>query len=866
MRRGHDLRACRCVARARDAAHEGYRQRCDWWREHRGNETRGLFNFLRVNTRYASFPIYISGHETGLAKSTSTLAEIAKLDLTKWRVLYFAPNHAACEQVRNDIATKHNIDAFVLRGIEHVDSDGNPICEADQQLKEFAERGKKAQASQRETACAICPLRAGCSYLNQAEEMRRPGVKVLPHAFLQAGIPGFTGKDAAPLFCIVLDENFAGALRIKVAGSWADNDKGSTPSDKWAREFAARRADTPVKQWGMQDPALKKLAEQAPAAAAQYNDVRSQARDDLRADLAANGLDAEFDYASLGRRQHLKFVAALCGLVRDQVDLGRDVLQGVNARWEQTKDGSRRLHAEVEYRALLPDFGCPILALDATHDERLTTTVFAERRYVQLGGDADRSGEPVAPYFAPRYRRVRVQKPYERIVIVPNAPAAKGALGTEALKPTQYQRVPAKARASGAAVVPRPDGKYDVFSPRQRRDSAFEQVSRTLRWFTEGATHDLSKQPYSAGVFAHKEARLYWQAHGMLGSNVLPGHHGVGTALNDWKDVERFAVVGVTRLDEKQFAKEVEAFFVLAPTANAPRMAQTVSEAGIRLRDGSGYPLRRWAWGDECVDALYRQLGEAQLEQELGRTRSVWRKADNPVTVLVMANAIIDRTFDAVLDWEQLANLTPFDVAASAGVVPTKAHALVKLLPGLFSSPNAARDELADLAKGVEQTPKNTLVLPPPKSAARGYIENIYIGASGTFGVAALVPSAGVLPPGLLAASVVPHDLVLKRGKHNDRVQVLAAPGNAKALERYAAALGKTVRSAAPLPPPAPIVTLATPPEPIVLPPVPHCSPEKAGTPREKPRWRMVVTYEPPLPKPDLVPWPELPWASVPAG
>jgi hypothetical protein len=120
-------------------------------------------------------------------------------------------------------------------------------------------------------------------------------------------------------------------------------------------------------------------------------------------------------------------------------------------------------------------------------------------------------------------------------------------------------------------------------------------------------------------------------------------------------------------------------------------MGKRPTEAGIRLRDGTGYPVPRWTWDDERVDALARQIGEAQLEQELGRTRSVWRTADNPVTVLVLANAVIDRTFDAVLSWEQLARLTPFDVAASAGVVPTKAHELDKLLPGLFSSPRAVK-------------------------------------------------------------------------------------------------------------------------------------------------------------------------------
>ena len=848
------------------AYHEGYRRRSDWWCEHRGNDTRGLFNFLRINTRYAAYPLYIAAHETGVAKSSGVQAQLAQLDLSKWRVFYFAPNHAACEQVRADLAAKHGVDAFVLKGIDYVDKDGNPICEADQQLKEFAERAGKAQASQRETACVICPLRAKCSYLAQADQMRRPGIKVLPHAFLQSDIPGLTGKDAAPLFCVVLDEKFTDALKVSLSGSWGENEKGSTPPDKWARDLAARFADAQATSWGLHDLALLKLAQQAQAASQHYNDMRSAAQDDLRGDIKANGVDAAFDYASLGRRQHLKFIAHFAQLVRDQVDLGCSALQGFRARWEPTKDGGRRLQARISYRALLPDFGCPVLALDATHNDLHTECVFAERRPIQLGSDAYRLGEPVAPYFAPKYRRIRVQKPHEHIVIVPNTPAAKGAIGTEALKPSQFQRVPAKVKASGAAVVRRPDGKSDVYPPRQRRDSHFEQVTRALRWFTEGASHDASKQVYQAGVFAHKEAREYWAAHGMLGDNVRLGHHGIGTALNDWKDVERFAVVGVTRLDDDKFVEEAESYFALAPWPERPRMTKRATEAGIRLRDGTGYPVQRWGWDDERVDALYRQIGEAQLEQELGRTRSVWRTADNPVTVLVMANAIIDRTFDAVLDWGQLASLTPFDVAASAGVVPTKAHELDKLLPGLFASPHAAKLELQELRAdrpGGGKTPENAEKMATRKNGSRGCIENLYIGARAVFAGADLSSLAGALPAGLCDRQLVQHDVVLKRSKDLDRVQVLAAPGNRAALERYASALGKTLRSATPAAAstPAPPAVPAPPSAILVPAAVPHCSSEQAGTDATKPRWRMVVTYEPPLPETDLVPWPELGWA-----
>lgn len=842
--------------------HDGVRDRGQWWRENRGDATRGLLSHLRANTRFAGAPLYIAAHETGLAKSSGTQRHLAGIDLTKWRVLYFAPNHAACEQVRADLQ-KLDVDAFVLKGIGYED-DAGPICGADQQIKAFAERGKLALASHRETACTVCPLRANCAYLSQADEMRRPGVKILPHAFLQATIPGLSGKDAAPLFCVVLDEKFTDALKVTLSANWGETEKGSTSSDKWAREFAGKLADTPV-EWGMQDTSLMKLAERAPAALAEYNDARSDARDDIRNDIKANGIDADFGYASLATRQHLKFIAHFCQLVRDQVDLGRATLQGVCASWRGASDGGRRLHLEIGYRALLPDFGCPVLALDATHDDRLTSAIFAERRFVDYG-DSYHLAEPIPSLSEPKFRRVRARKPFERIIAVPDAPASKTRLGTSDLKPATYRRVPKKVREAGAAIVARPGAEFDVYPPRQRRDANAELIARTLRWFTEGARHDPSKRSYSAGIFGHKEQRLYMEAHAMFGANVLAGHHGIGTALNDWKDVERFAVVGVTRLDDEQLAKEVESFFALAPAADTPRMTQRMGEAGIRMRDGSGYPVTRATWGDERVDALARQIGEAQLEQELGRTRSVWRTADNPVTVLVLANAVIDRTFDAVLSWEQLARLTPFDTAASAGVVPDKAHQLDKLLPGLFTSPRAAKDEILELRNSgpdAAQNTENTVISATRKNDARGYIENIHIGASVVFAGADLAPIAGVLPHGVCDRQLVPHDVVLKRAKDNDRVCVLADPTKPAALERYAAALGKKLCSARLAPTPVC--------PPIVLPapaPALDCSLEQDARPVSVPRVPATADaggwfYPWDLPAPNPPPWPELPVAPT---
>ena len=103
------------------------------------------------------------------------------------------------------------------------------------------------------------------------------------------------------------------------------------------------------------------------------------------------------------------------------------------------------------------------------------------------------------------------------------------------------------------------------------------------------------------------------------------------------------------------------------------------------------------------------------------------------------------------------------------------------------------------------------------------------------------------------------HDIVLKRTRDNDRVQVLADPHKPEALERYAAALGKTLRSAQPAPAPQRM---------LVPEAVPQCSLEHAdvaspATEPERVRWQFVVTCVERLAELNPVPWPELPLAPA---
>lgn len=733
---------------------------------------------FRIKIRRVVPPVFIAAHETGLAKSSGVQRRLASLNLKDDRVLYFAPNHRACEQVRSDLA-KLGVETLVLRGIDHEDEAG-PICIAGPDLQALTDRAHTAGASQRETACAICPHARGCAYLAQADAMRRPGIKILPHSFLASTIPGLSGKEAAPILATVIDERFVGSLKVSYAASWAERETGRTQADKWGREFFSRLAESKLSTWGTDDVSLRKLAERAEMAFDEYNDSRKTARCALNAELGASGAAATFELAELGRRQHALFLSKFCRLVKDQLSLGFGQLRGITAEWRHDRAGDRRLHASISYRDLLPDFGAPLIVLDATHDDSLTDSIFATRRIIDYG-DGYLLAEPTHAYERPTYRRARAQKPFESVVAVIGAPTSKTALRASELKPEAFERAPRKRVMAGAAVVQRKDGRVDVYPPRRRRDDALERVSRGLRWFSEGTDGQV-------GIFAPKEVREYMAGHSMYGPNVLPGHHGVGTALNDWQAAARFAVAGVPRLDEAALAAEATSFFALDPDARPLDMSAQAMEVGIRLRDGSGFPVRQFIYSDRRVDALVRQIGEAQLEQELGRTRSVRRQAGSPVLVLLLADAVLDRTVDAVVPWTQLEDLRATDVAAAAGIVPEKARDLDRLLPGLFSSPRAAKDEVLDCAK----------------NDARGYSIDSYLGGGVVFGAPALAPVAGMLPAALCPPKLTKANLVLRRkGRKRDRVAILADPSRPTALARYSVALGKQLVSAAadPVPP-----------------------------------------------------------------
>jgi len=108
---------------------------------------------------------------------------------------------------------------------------------------------------------------------------------------------------------------------------------------------------------------------------------------------------------------------------------------------------------------------------------------------------------------------------------------------------------------------------------------------------------------------------------------------------------------------------------------------------GIRLRDGSGIATKGDLHPDPEVEAVRRQIHEAELVQALGRARAVNRTAVNPLDADLLFDTAIPITVDKVERWQ-----TPSLLIETAidGVMLTAPCDLVQRWPHLWPNRKAA--------------------------------------------------------------------------------------------------------------------------------------------------------------------------------
>jgi hypothetical protein len=400
-----------------------------------------------------------------------------------------------------------------------------------------------------------------------------------------------------------------------------------------------------------------------------------------------------------------------------------------------------KLH--LNFRRHLPDWlaGLPVMALDASAHRFLSEAVFAL-------SDPDHRDFMHDPYLS--FAQIRAQAEHQYLVKVSGAPTGK--------------------RALSDSVAGRDD--------RLRRDSSVEEVLRVAR--------ALAGRVGAGGLATYKATAAYAASHGLLGT-LKPGTHGKLRGRNDWKEDELFINTG--RLLPASAAIEIEtkAFFALAPQAVNFSLGLEFGrvERGLRLAAGGGaVPVAATAHPDAYVQVMLEQHAIGSVEQAIGRARGARRSAENPVVVFDFSDVIPDISYDAVIEWSDLAPLLDEGAAMlhRTGVLPLKGAELMKVDPAAFVTAGCAKLYARDVA---------------PKTAKALLEGSLYSGFADFGALSPATPAKALLNRIVAPPQAILATLTLKTAnRHMRETQVILDERRAgEGAETYARSMGQKLVS-----------------------------------------------------------------------
>jgi hypothetical protein len=322
------------------------------------------------------------------------------------------------------------------------------------------------------------------------------------------------------------------------------------------------------------------------------------------------------------------------------------------------------------------------------------------------------------------------------------------------------------------------------------------------------------------------EALLREELHRRFGDE-LPArlhlaHHGALTGMNKWEKVERALVVGrpaMNRRDGERLAEIMRGAAVEVVADGEAARWPTVT-AGIRMADGTGYPVRQPRHTDALVEALRWTITEGAVLQAVGRGRGVRR----PVRVTIMCELALPLTVAKVETWDEVQPdrftvaaaeavlmgtalpLAPADLAEVRGDLFPTAKAVTRYAEERNNSPQSLIGTLYKRLGGVipcryrkagGRGPASFALV--PATGSRQALEAL-LGPLSYFALdppavtqQALVDVARVYPVGVLEPP--PADIVAVRGAGGRRVAVVEAP----AMGPFAAAYPVTTAGMGPL-------------------------------------------------------------------
>jgi hypothetical protein len=669
----------------------------------------------------------------GLGKSHATMLAILELvDLTAHRVIAVVPTHTLAEEWASRCAKLAAELKMTLPAIRTVKGRNRPgMCEppADQRkaIKDTIQAAVKLGVSVRQSACQAFDRKPTCPYLQQWQD-HGPGLMVVPQAYFRNGaIPGVSDRDAegaAPISLVVIDESITNALTrqqsvlvetlavglpdqgtsglgsagpqklvgvrsVKVSAIINCRALNKVRSDeefvhettRAVGSLLSSRCELPM------EAVVQAFKEQpngqtwARCAVERFmvaeKTLAFQVQKQMRHAVPKN----QFDHVSSDMRRRLDVIRWMVGFLElldhhaKTPERGR--LVGIRTNKVRVKRAGKARtvrYAELNYFGKMPEFAIkhPLLMLDATAEPEIVKLTMAR---------SPRSKEKVIS--------IRAEAKHAKLTLVQGAKIRMGELAPKDLNDSQ--RLPS--------------------------DHPIERL-HALLWMLDKHSRR-PKRSGSVGLITYKKTCAYFDRHGLL-TDVPKMHFGALRGLNAMQGVSTLIIAGRLWPNEEDLLNQTEA--LLAFDAKGRESGDSMlgsSLRGVRMRGGGCEVLTQTEHACQMENLILGGVIDAEVVQALGRARALRRTSENPVHILLLADRVIDATFDEVVQVDAVLPSAHTAMLIGQGAAPTKAKAAWHMGKGLFSSLAQAQGWAEGMGKtdnAGEEYWRETLNKPMPKS------------------------------------------------------------------------------------------------------------------------------------------------------
>ena len=570
-------------------------------------------------------------------------------------------------------------------------------------IKRTIDRAIKLRVSVTQSACNACERKPTCPYLQQWRE-DGPGLVIVPQAYFRLGvIPGVTGAaeaandkvPPAPVALVVIDESITNALRRsqRVDLDWLSVAmRPGITNTPWSGEAPAIALKTidEVEQLDCRaldkfkndeavlyetTRAIRKLLKAkgglsvasvaqalkvrdgrswAKAALERFQEAESELTSQVQRQMRLALTKAQFDPVDSNTRRRLLVVRWMIGFLElldhHAHSPSRTTVVGVSVGRRRCKSNgtSKKVRfAELNHFGTLPEFADqhPLLILDATADAEVVKLTLAR-----------------TPREKERVVSISADPEHAKLTMVHGAPTRMGELAPKDLVIT---------------------GK------RQAADHPVERL-HALMWMLDAHARR-NKSAGSVGLVTYKRACEYFEQHGLL-KDMPKMHFGALRGLDGLEDVSTLVIAGRLWPPQRAVSKLTEALLAFDPDGREVAPGELESRLrGIRIRDGRCAVVAQTEHSSPITDLVLRSLVDAEVVQALGRGRALQRCRKKPLRVLLLADRVIDATFDEVAPSGTVLPSVRTAMLIGQGVVPEKAKAVWEVGKGLFDSLDQAQ-------------------------------------------------------------------------------------------------------------------------------------------------------------------------------